>query len=64
MDVGYKFGECDFVGYTTVRDGKTERYIHRFKKRSRPSLVSAHDGSEIRMVGGSYEFTDAGITDK
>ena len=50
--------------YDTVRDGESEKYIHRFKKRSRPLLVSSSDGKSLHILGGEYEFTDRGIVDK
>jgi hypothetical protein len=56
-------GECDGVLYTTVRDGQTERYIHKFRKADRPLLCVAPDGRQILLVGGRYRFTEAGIVD-
>lgn len=63
MDVGFKFGDCDGILYTTVRDGRTEKYIHTFKKNSRPILASSSDGKQIALIGGKYKFTDRGIVD-
>lgn len=63
IDVGAKIGHVDGIMYTTVRDGKTEHYIHEFKKTSRPLLVSDHDGSKIQLIEGKYRFTDRGIID-
>lgn len=57
-------GELDGVLYTTRRDGKQESYIHKFAKNSRPLLASSHDGSQIYILGGEYEFSDAGIIDR
>ena len=62
--VGLVIGELDGVLYSTVRDGKKEKYIHRFKARSRPLLVSSSDGSSLVILGGDYRFTDAGIEDR
>ena len=56
-------GECDGVLYTTVRDGKAERYIHEFAKKDRPLLCVSPDGRQILLVGGRYRFTEAGIVD-
>lgn len=61
--VGLEVGECDGILYTTVRDGKTEHYIHKFKKNSRPTLAASYDGKKIALVGGRYTFTDRGIVD-
>ena len=61
---GLVIGELDGVLYTTVRDGKTEKYQHDFKKSSRPHLISSHDGSSLHILGGGYEFTERGIEDK
>lgn len=60
---GLVIGELDGVLYTTVRDGKREKYIHRFRKNSRPLLVSAHDGKSLHILGGEYEMTERGIVD-
>lgn len=57
-------GELDGVLYTTVRDGQTEKYIHKFRKKSRPLLAASHDGKSLHILGGEYEFTERGIEDK
>jgi hypothetical protein len=61
--VGVLIGDLDFVGYTTVRDGVREKYIHKFAAKDRPSLVVAPDGKSIHVVGGRYTFTERGIVD-
>lgn len=61
---GFAFGRCDGILYTTVINGKTEKFIHEFKHSSRPILASNHDGQFIALVGGKYRFTDRGIVDK
>jgi hypothetical protein len=58
------FGELLAVEYETVRDGKTERYRHAFRKQSRPLIAASHDGKSLYILGGEYEFTDRGIVDK
>jgi hypothetical protein len=63
-DVALVVGDIDGVMYTTVRDGKTEKYIHEFKKKCRPLFCVSHDGKQIFMLGGSYDFTERGIVDK
>jgi hypothetical protein len=62
-DVLSVIGDIDGVLYTTVRDGVTESYIHKFKKSSRPLFCVAPDGKSIYMIGGSYNFTERGIVD-
>lgn len=57
-------GKCDGVLYTTVRDGKLERYIHEFKARSRPLFCVSPDGNSLILLGGAYHFTERGIVDK
>lgn len=57
-------GELDGVLYTTVRDGQTEKYVHRFRKKSRPLLATSHDGTQLGIVGGQFQFTEAGIEDR
>lgn len=63
-DVALKIGELDGVLYTTIRDGKQESYIHKFKKKSRPLLAVSYDGTQLYILGGGYEFTERGIVDK
>lgn len=62
--VGVAIGELDFVGYTTVRDGVTEAYIHKFHKKDKPLLVVSPDGKSLLLIGGNYTFTERGIVDK
>lgn len=57
-------GFCDGVLYTTVRDGKQERYIHEFAKRDRPLLLVSPDGRQLILYGGEYCFTERGIVDR
>ncbi len=63
-DVAMEIGTVDGIMYTTVRDGEKEKYIHRFKKSSRPLLAVSSDGEQLMMIGGSYQFTEKGIQDK
>lgn len=62
--VALAIGQVDGIMYTTVRDGETEKYIHKFAKRSRPLLTATPDGKQLYLIGGSYNFTDRGIVDK
>lgn len=57
-------GECDGVLYTTRREGHIEKYIHEFTKKARPLLCSDYTGNQLFLIGGSYNFTDAGIVDR
>lgn len=57
-------GLCDGILYETVRDGKREKYIHKFKKGSRPALAASYDGKQLYLLAGEYSFTDRGIVDK
>ena len=52
------------VIYEARRDGKTDTYIHKFRKQSRPLFAASHDGRQLYMLGGAYNFTDRGIVDK
>lgn len=63
-DVVLVVGDVDGILYTTVRDGKTEKYIHKFKKNCRPLFCVAPDGKQLFMLGGSYDFTERGIVDR
>lgn len=57
-------GYCDGVLYSTVRDGIPEKYIHKFKLKSRPLLCVSPDGKQLIMIGGSFDFTERGIVDR
>lgn len=59
----WKMGRLDGVLYTTVRDGKKERYIHEFSARAAPILAASADGDELRILGGHFEVTERGIED-
>jgi hypothetical protein len=58
-----EIGRIDGILYTTVRDGKVERYKHTFKKLSRPLFCVSPDGKQVFMIGGSFTFGDRGIED-
>jgi hypothetical protein len=62
-DVVAIIGPVDFIGYTTVRDGRREKYIHHFAAKDRPKLAVTPDGSQILLIGGDYDFTERGIVD-
>jgi len=61
---GLVVGDLDGVLYTTVRDGQTEKYVHKFRRNSRPLLVAGSDGRSLHVVGDRFEFTDRGIVDQ
>jgi hypothetical protein len=63
MKTGLTVGECDGLLYTTVRDDVKESYIHKFKKSARPLLVASHDGAQLALIGGNFNFTERGIVD-
>lgn len=63
MKEGLTVGKCLGIMYETVRDGVKENYLHEFKQSARPALVASYDGSQLGLIGGNFEFTDAGITD-
>jgi len=56
-------GRCDGLLYTTVRDGETEKYIHRFKAADAPALCVSPNGNMLFLIGGNFTFTERGITD-
>lgn len=62
--VGVAIGEMDGVLYTTIRDGRVEKYIHKFHANDKPEFVVSPDGRGLWMVGGCYDFTERGIVDK
>lgn len=63
LKVGVAIGDVDGILYTTVRDGKTEKYIHKFRAADKPLFVVSPDGKQIALVGGKYTFTERGIVD-
>lgn len=56
-------GYLDGLMYETVRDGKTEKYVHEFKQHARPLLAVSHDGRSAYILGGEWRFTDRGFVD-
>lgn len=62
-DVLIAVGEVDGILYSTVRDGQLEKYIHHFRKNSRPLFCVSPDGKQLFMLGGAYDFTERGIVD-
>lgn len=63
-DILIAIGYMDGIMYSTVRDGKNEKYLHKFKNSSRPLFCVPSDGSAIFAIGGSYDFTERGIVDR
>lgn len=51
------------IGYTTKRDGVTERYIHTFKAKARPQLLFL-TRNHIQSLGGAFDFTELGFVDR
>jgi len=62
--------EAVFIGhvtglmYVTRRDGKIENYIHRFNAKSAPVFAVTHDGKQLLLLGGDYDFTEKGVEDR
>jgi hypothetical protein len=65
---GLVVGEMDRISYIVAREGieggRNTRFVHKFRKDSRPLLAVSTDGKQLHVVGGQYEFTDAGIEDR
>jgi len=59
-----EIGLIDFIGYRTVRDGRKEKYIHKFKGSAKPGFYVTPDGKQIVLIGGKYTFTEQGIEDR
>lgn len=57
-------GVCTGIMYATTRDGRHEKYLHRFKQTARPLLAVSSDGHSLYLIGGSYSVTDKGIEDQ
>lgn len=56
-------GPLAVIGYLSNRDGRTALYVHRFAVDSRPHLAVSHDGKQLLILGGGYNFTERGIVD-
>ena len=61
--VAVAIGDVDGILYTTMRDGKVEKYIHKFAAKDKPLFAVSPDGKQLLMVGGRYTFTERGIVD-
>lgn len=59
-----QIGKLVGVMYEARRDGVTKKFLHQFTGASRPVLASSHDGRQLYVVGGNYDFTEDGITDR
>lgn len=62
--VAVAIGEVDGILYSTVRDGRLEKYIHKFHKSDRPLFVVDPHGKCLYLIGGNYRFTERGIVDR
>lgn len=56
-------GECLGIMYRTERDGQVDNFLHRFRKKSRPTLAVSSDGKTLYLLRGAYRVTDRGIED-
>ena len=56
-------GDVAGIMYNTIRDGKAEKYLHRFHASSRPLFCVSPDGAQLFLLGGAYDFTERGIVD-
>ncbi len=63
-DVLCAIGEIDGIMYSTIRDGRLEKYVHQFKKAAKPLFCVSPDGSALFLIGGDYDFTERGIVDR
>jgi hypothetical protein len=61
-DAAAVIGYCDGLLYTTMRDGRVERYKHDFADSDRPLLCVGPD-RQVFLIHGKYRFTEAGIVD-
>lgn len=64
MSVCVQIGALDGIAYETKRDGKTQKYFHKFKKSARPVFAVTADGKALVIVGGQFRFTERGIVDQ
>jgi hypothetical protein len=62
--VAVAVGEIDGILYSTVRDGKLEKYIHKFHQADKPLFAVSPDGKQLFLIGGYYTFTERGIVDR
>lgn len=61
--VVFPVGRLDGIMYSVIEDGKENKYLHQFAKKSAPMLVSTDTGEQLFIIGGRYEFKDTGIND-
>ncbi|MGH6795929.1 MAG: hypothetical protein ACREDH_12230 [Methylocella sp.] len=61
---GLAVGPLLMLAYSATRDGVRENYMHKFREKSRPTLVSSADGKNLFLLGGKYHFTERGIVDR
>lgn len=63
-DYALEIGALDYVGYTTIINGKRIAFEHSFASGSRPRLCASADGRQLLVVGGRYNFKEDGIVDR
>lgn len=57
-------GRVTGIMYSTVRDGKQQNLFHEFAGHAQPLLAVSHDGRNLLLLSGSYNFTARGIVDR
>lgn len=57
----WHLGDLEGVIYETTRDGRREKYLHKFRGNDRPALAVTFDGQQLVILGGGYQVTDRGI---
>lgn len=65
-DVAIEIGRVEAIAYSTIREGKVQRYLHKFRKSAQPVFAAGHDGKQLLLInidGRQFEFTERGIVD-
>lgn len=64
IDAGFVVGPILAIGYQAFVNGKSKIFMHEFSDAAAPLLISSHDGKQLAIAEGAYQFTPAGIEDK
>lgn len=60
---GWVLGPATMIGYSAVKDGEYDEYLHEFDQRAAPVLVAGEDGRSLFLANGNIRVTDHGIED-
>lgn len=62
-DIVIELGTIEAIIYKAYDEGELKKFIHTFKKSSRPVLAVSDSGKQLYILAGKYIVTERGIED-